>query len=156
MREKTCCFIGHRKIDDSRDLRKAITDTVEALINEKGVDTFLFGSKSEFNSLCRELVTLLKEKYPHIKRIDVRAEYPFINESYKRYLLESYDDTYYPKRIQNSGRACYIERNHELIDHSLYLVTYFDNKTTTGGTTNAYAYAQQKGLTIKNVFGTKK
>ncbi|MBO5199894.1 MAG: hypothetical protein J6B93_01310 [Clostridia bacterium] len=156
MREKTCCFIGHRKIDDSRDLRKTITDTVEALINDKGVDTFLFGSKSEFNSLCRELVTLLKEKYPHIRRIYVRAEYPFINESYKRYLLESYDDTYYPKRIQNSGRACYIERNHELIDHSLYLVTYFDNKTTTGGTANAYAYALQKGLTIKNVFGTKK
>ncbi len=153
MREKTCCFIGHREIEESRDLRKTISDIVENLIKNEGVDTFLFGSKSEFNSLCYELVTLLKEKYPHIKRIYVRAEYPSINEDYERYLLERYEESYYPERIQNSGRACYVERNCELIDRSLYLVTYFDEGSAKGGTAKAYGYALKKGLAIKNVYG---
>ena len=38
-----------------------------------GADTFLFGSRSKFDTLCREVVTELKEQYPHIKRINYNA-----------------------------------------------------------------------------------
>ncbi|MEF9840764.1 MAG: biotin operon repressor, partial [Lachnospiraceae bacterium] len=44
-------------------------EEIESLIVNHNVDTFLFGSRSEFDSLCHSLVTELKEKYPHIKRI---------------------------------------------------------------------------------------
>ena len=77
-----------------------------------------FESKSRFNSLCLELVTVIKEKYPHIKRIYVRAEYPYISEHYKDYLLESYEGTYYPENIIGSGRVAYVERNYEIINKS--------------------------------------
>ena len=141
----TCCFFGHRTINETEELKSKLIETIEKLICEKQVDTFLFGSKSQFNSLCLELVTEIKEKYPHIKRIYVRAEYPDINEQYTNYLLESYEETYYPEHIRDSGRAAYVERNYEMINKSHYCIVYYDepNAPTTrkSGTKIALDYA---------------
>lgn len=43
----------------------------------KGVKTFLFGSRSQFNDLCHEIVTERQKKNPQIKRIIYtrRSEY---------------------------------------------------------------------------------
>ena len=60
----TCCFLGHREICEEDELKSQIYALVEMLILEKKVDTFLFGSKSRFNSLCYEIATKIKEKYP--------------------------------------------------------------------------------------------
>ena len=62
----TCCFFGHRTINETDELRTKITEAVERLITDEKVDTFLFGSKSEFDRLCLKLVTKLKEKHPHV------------------------------------------------------------------------------------------
>ena len=148
MIENTCCFFGHRTINETEELKSKLNEIIEKLIVDENVDTFLFGSKSRFNSLCLELVTELKEKYPHIKRINVRAEYPDINEQYTNYLLESYEDTYYPEHIIGSGRAAYVERNYEMIDNSRFCTVYYDesNATTTrkSGTKIALDYAIKK------------
>ena len=101
----TCCFFGHRTINETEELKKNLCTAIEKLIKEENVDTFLFGSKSRFDSLCLELVTEIKQKYPHIKRIYVRAEFPVISDSYRNYLLQSVDDTYYPEKIMGAGRA---------------------------------------------------
>ena len=85
MKNKTCCFIGHKEIDETEELKTKLCEEIERLIKDEGVDTFLFGSKSRFDSLCLELVTLLKEKHPHIKRVYVRAEHPIITDEYKSY-----------------------------------------------------------------------
>lgn len=90
MKEKTCCFFGHGTISETEELKSKLIEIIEKLIVDEKVDTFIFGSKSRFNSMCLELVTEIKEKYPHIKRIYVRAEYQDINEQYTNYLLESY------------------------------------------------------------------
>lgn len=112
------------------------------------MDTFLFGSKSRFNNLCLDTVTKIKEKYPHIKRIYVRTEYQNINEQYTNYLLESYEDTYYPEHIIAFGRAAYVERNYEMMDKSLFCIIYYDeaNTPTTrkSGTKIALDYAVKK------------
>ena len=116
------------------------------------VDTFLFGSKSRFNDLCYELVTEHKEKYPYIKRVYVRAEFPIINENYKEYLLERYEDTYYPQKIIGSGKASYIERNYEMINNSKYCIVYYDESyaptTRKSGTEIALNYAIKQGKEI--------
>ena len=79
MKENTCCFFGHRTINETEELKSKIIEIIEKLIVDENVDTFLFGSKSRFNNLCLERVTELKEKHPHIKRIYVRAEYKKIS-----------------------------------------------------------------------------
>ncbi|MBQ8550329.1 MAG: DUF1273 family protein [Clostridia bacterium] len=148
MKNSTCCFFGHRTINETEELKLKLYEIIEKLIVENSVDTFLFGSKSRFDSLCLKLVTELKEKYPHIKRIYIRAEYPYISEHYKKYLLESYEDTYYPEKILNSGRAAYVERNYEMIDKSRYCVIYYDEHgapaTRKSGTKIALDYALKK------------
>ena len=154
MIENTCCFFGHRTINETEELKSKLIEIIEKLIVDENVDTFLFGSKSHFNSLCLELVTKIKEKYPHIKRIYVRAEYPEISEDYKNYLLESYEETYYPENIIGSGRAAYVERNYEMKNKSQYCIVYYDeaNAPTTrkSGTKIAldYAIKNQKHIII--------
>ena len=38
---KTCCFIGHRDINESDCLKHNLTKIIEALINNENVETFL-------------------------------------------------------------------------------------------------------------------
>ena len=153
--KNTACFFGHRTINETEELKSKLIEIIERLIVEKQVDTFLFGSKSRFNSLCRETVTKIKEKYPHIKRIYVRAEYPDINEQYTNYLLESYEDTYYPEHIIGSGRAAYVERNYEMINKSHFCIVYYDEQnaptTRKSGTKIALDYAIKKCKNIISV-----
>ena len=155
MQEKTCCFIGHRDINETEELKSKLIEIIEKLIVENSVNTFLFGSKSEFNSLCLKTTTKLKEKYPHIKRIYVRSMYPYIDEDYKNYLLESCDDTYFPEKILNSGKASYVERNYEMIDKSNFCIVYYnENESPTkrkSGTKVALDYAIKKKKAIINV-----
>ena len=152
MKGNICCFIGHRTIIETEKLKTHLIKIIEKLVTNENVDTFLFGSKSRFNSLCLEAVTEMKEKYPHIKRIYVRAEYPYISEQYKNYLLENYENTYYPERIMNSGRAAYVERNYEMIDNSHFCIVYYNEQsaptTRKSGTKIALDYAVKQGKNI--------
>ena len=54
---KVCCFIGHRRIDLIKELEEKTKNVIEDLIINKEVETFLFGSKSEFDSLGHKIVS---------------------------------------------------------------------------------------------------
>ena len=150
-----CCFIGHRKIERTKELEDKVFKVVEDLIKNKNVDTFLFGSRSEFNDLCYEIVSSLKEKYPNIKRIYVRGEYQYIDDKYKDfYFLKGYEDSYLPKRCKVGSRASYVQRNFEMIDKSNYCVFYYDKNYSlknTSGTKLAYNYAVGKHKAIYDI-----
>ena len=163
----TCCFFGHRKISEVDRLKVKVYEVMENLILHKKVDTFLMGSKSDFDHLCREVVSALKEKYTHIRRIYVRAEFPYINDDYEKYLLRNCEETYYPERLIGAGKAVYVERNCEMIDKSAYCIVYFKDEylphrrknsrqdlfdyQPKSGTDIAYQYAIRKKKTIINV-----
>ena len=121
MKHYTACFFGHRKIDETDELKINLYGIIENLIVNEKVDTFLFGSKSEFDSLCLKTVTELKEKYPHIKQIYVRSAFQHIPDWYEQSLLKHYEDTYFPEHMENAGRASYVERNQQMIKHSTLL-----------------------------------
>ena len=126
MEKNTCCFLGHRRIIISNEIENKVYNLVKQLIVEDNIYTFLFGSKSEFNDLCYQIISKLKAEYSHIKRIYVRAEYPYINSEYKSYLLERYEDTYYPNSVIGAGKLAYIKRNYEMIDKSKTCIVYYD------------------------------
>ena len=150
--EKMCCFIGHREINETDVLKKKLREEIERLIVDENIDTFLFGSKSQFDDLCYDIVTETKKNHPHIKRIFVRAEYPYIDESYKAYLLESYEDTYFPKSVLGAGKASYVKRNCEMIDNSRFCIVYYKEDYTPkgrkSGTKIALDYAEKKKKSI--------
>ena len=169
--EKACCFFGHRKIDKTPELIDRLTKEIEVLITEKDVDVFYFGSKSQFDDLCHKVVTELKEKYPHIKRVYVRSAYQHIPDWYEDSLLQHYEDTYFPEHIEKAGRASYVERNQEMINKSDFCVVYYDENYAPprrrnsrrdltdyqpkSGTKVALDYAIKNGICINNVFSDR-
>ena len=168
MKHYTCCFFGHRKIDETDELKNNLLKITENLIANEEVDTFLFGSKSEFDSLCLKTVTELKEKYPHIKRIYVRSAFKNIPAWYEESILKHYECTYFPEHVENAGKASYVERNQEMINKSDFCVVYYDENylpprrknskrdlfdyQPESGTKIALKYAIQKGKHIHNLF----
>ena len=160
------CFIGHRKIGDVGQLKDKVKRAIAALIAE-GADTFFFGSKSEFDDLCREIVGEFRLLDSNLKRVYVRAEYPIIDSSYEQYLLQFYEETYFPQRMEKAGRKIYVERNQEMIDQSDACVFYYNAKyklppvrrnsalpdiQRESGTAIAFEYARRRGKRIINLF----
>lgn len=153
----TCCFFGHRSVRITDELKHKLRCCIEELIVHRNVTDFLFGSRSKFNELCYEITSELKRKYIHINRIYVRAEYQYIKDDYREYLLTYYEATYFPKNIANAGKAVYIERNYEMINKSSYCICYYDEnylpqKRNKSGTKIAYDYAVRKGVQLINIF----
>ena len=150
--ENTCCFFGHREIVETDELRRWVRNTIENLIVNEGIDTFLFGSKSRFDSLCYELVSEAKKRHPHIKRIYVRAEYPVISDEFRSYLLKEYEDTFFPESVKGANRLAYIKRNREMVNRSRFCIVYYDEAVSPrmrkSGTEMAIKYARNKGKII--------
>ena len=177
-----CCFIGHREINITEELSKKIVETIEYLIVIKGVTTFLFGSRSQFNNLCHNIVTDLKNKYTHIERISYTCksenctiESERINDEIRLSKLLNKEvhllGVELEKEFQHkytAGRASYVERNRSMIDDSDICIFYYNpeyqlelrkySKNSIGyyqpssGTKLAYQYAIQKKKEIINVF----
>ena len=162
-------FIGHRKLQADGNFRARLKELVLSLVDDRGADVFLFGSKSEFDDLCLEVVSEIKTERPYIKRIYVRAAYPFIDKEYEDYLLGIYDATYIPENVIEAGKAAYVERNRHMIDKADICVFCYDENykppLTCGargravcdlpksGTKAAYEYAVKREKEIVNVFG---
>ena len=149
-------FIGHRKVEDVKKLKLKINSMIENLILKNNADTFLFGSKSQFDDICYESVTELKTKYPYLRRVYVRSANEYINNEYKDYLLSLYEESIFPISVRDAGRASYIRRNESMIDMCDILVVYFladykplGNKRQSG-TELAMKYAVRKGKSIIN------
>lgn len=168
MYNNTCCFIGHRQIEVTIGLKERLTNILKKLIVDESIDTFLFGSKSQFNDLCYSTVSNLKKDFSYLKRIYVRAEFPFIDDSYKAFLLKGYEDTYYPENIINAGKYVYVQRNFEMIDKSRICVFYYNKQYSPptrkrsrssltyyqarSGTDIAYNHAEKMHKSIINIF----
>ena len=97
-----------------------------------------------------------------------RSAFQHIPDWYKDSLLQHYEDTYFPEHMENAGRASYVERNQEMINHSKFCVVYYDENylpprrknsrrdlfdyQPKSGTAVAYNYAVRKKKEIINVF----
>lgn len=165
--ESSVCFIGHRKICDTPELRKRISEILSELI-ESGTVNFIFGDKSEFDSLCYKAVTELKETHPEIKRIKFRKDYENADGYTMQFLLSGYEENICPENVGKAGRASYVERNRAMICESDVCVFYYDenylpSRRKSGkhdisdyqpksGTALAYDFAKSKKKKIINCF----
>ena len=178
---KTVCFIGHRTVVNSEQLKTRLLDTLLTLISN-GAETFIFGSKSEFDSICWEVVTELQTQYPNIKRASYNTPHEMTVTSKERRQLEQiyaeiaggkvqfkdYECAVSSQKSQNATKDTYIMRNQEMIDDSDVCVFYYDKNylpprrkqskrqvsdyQPQSGTAIMFAYAIQKKKTIINLF----
>ena len=168
---KTCSFFGHRDTVQSEDLKQKVENIVERLIIEEEVDTFLFGSRSNFDELCHIVVTGLKEKYPYIRRIAYLCEHESgclvgagtsLRQKIKdltghdSYVAE-YEEIKKSDRVNSAGRASYLERNQFMVNDSDYAIFYLDENFDAkySGTIKTFLYAQKNMKEIKMVNADK-
>lgn len=165
MEDLICCVIGHRFIKRTEELIQRLTELFIDLIENRKVSVFLFGSRSQFNDLCLEVITELRKRYPDINRVYVRAEYDYDDET-MAYLLKYYEETYYCPEIKNAKSKAYVIRNRHMIDKSDICVFYYNGtdvilKRATkkvkahlvnSGTKLALDYAKDKNKEIINVY----
>ena len=177
-----CCFIGHRKIIETQELKQRLQKTIENLIKENNVKTFIFGSRSEFDFLCHKIVSNLMNIHPIIERVvyTCKSELAVLKED-KAELEQIFSNAFkqnitlceYEKEIEHktkftSGKASYIERNKAMIDDSDFCIFYYDKNykpqkrrlkisdvfeyQPNSGTALAYKYATSKKKNIINLF----
>ena len=149
----TTTIIGHRDVDDTPELRGAIRIVLENILKSHHAVDILFGSGSGFDRVCLSVAVELVETYPETRRVYVRAEY-------REYLLQSYDDTFFPEELRSAGRARYVERNRIMIDMSDSCVFYYRGESTVADragrkrksdTALAWDYAVKRKKDIYNV-----
>ena len=163
---KACSFFGHRDTPQTNELKAKVRETVERLIVEEGVDTFLFGSRSKFDELCHIVVTELKEKYPNIQRIVYLCKHEtgcLVGEGAKMkqqikkltgrdVCLPEYEDIRKSDRVDSAGRAAYVERNCWIIDESNYAIIHikknYSLRQSTSGAWLVCQYAIKKNLIV--------
>lgn len=156
----TVACIGHRHIPQTQELADKVQAAVYALVVEEHANTFLFGSKSEFNDLCWRAVTSVRQEFPDIRRIYVRSAYPYVSEAYLEYLLSLYDETYFPPQIEGAGYRSYVKRNQEMIGKCDVLFCYYSDEHVEkmcrpSGTGVAVRYARKNGKRIWNIWESR-
>lgn len=158
-----CSFIGHRTVEDSGQVASILKESITTLIEKKGVNTFLFGSRSEFNDICHQVVTELREHYPAIKRIayTCRSEWAcmetereenergFSQLMHKEISLKGYEGEVEFDKKYEAGKASYIERNQAMINDSAFCIFYYNDTykpkgSGKSGTKIAYEYALRR------------
>lgn len=152
---KALCVFGHWNIDIDEASKQKIYNIFEDYIVNKNVCIFYFGGFGNFDALCHTIITNLKQKYPHIKRIYVCEDYKFIDRPHKRpaWLKKEYyeDFVYFHMRYTGFYKRIYF-RNCEIINNSDFCVFYVDEGRQHSGALKALQYAKRKKKTLINLF----
>ena len=156
---KTCCFTGHRPKAlpwgfDESDIRCAafkskVRFTVENLIVENGYNKFISGMAMGADTICAEIVLMLKNIYPYIKLECAVPNRAFTEgwayEDVRRYssILTRADDIKFVSESRIYSKRDFMLRNIYMVDSSeLVIAVYIDGEP--GGTRNTIDYAEYR------------
>ncbi|MBQ4617089.1 MAG: DUF1273 family protein [Clostridia bacterium] len=151
MREKTCCFTGHRRMtrDEQRLCAERLDAEVRALIAE-GICYFGVGGAVGFDALAAETVLRLRREFPHIRLIVVLAcadqaeRWNAFDRRRHEAILARADKVVCLQERYADG--CMQARNRHLVDHSGVCVSYLTDYD--GGTGYTVGYARRQGVRV--------
>ena len=151
LREKICCFTGHRKIpaDELEGVQARLEQTIKELYH-RGVIFFGAGGALGFDSLAAETVLHLREQ-PAYSRIKLILVLPCHSQTSK---WNQKDDARYQDILHRADKVVYVsqefsyaslfKRNRHLVDGSSVCVCY--QTRYTGGTAYTIGYAEKMAL----------
>ncbi len=143
-------FIGHRDIDDYREVENRLNEIIPDVLKNKDFVEFMIGRNGEFDifaaSYIKRLVKSLgygREKCVLILVLPyLVANIPY----YEKY----YDDVIIPEKIAKVHyKAAITGRNKWLVDNSDMLIAYV--KRDEGGAAECLRYATKKQKRIKRI-----
>ena len=154
MKEKTCCFTGHRNIplDQYQQIADKTEKAIETLIKQ-GYTIFCAGGALGYDTIAEKIVLNLKKKYTNVQLILVlpclsQAE-RWSDSDKKVYedIKARADKVIYTS--QTYTRYCMHVRNRYLVDGSSACICYLTQDK--GGTVYTVKYAEKNNLKIINV-----
>ena len=148
-------FIGHREVKNAPLVELKIARTLERKFPE--AVCFNFGSNSQFNDLCWQVVSTMQQRNCNIEMNNFCCgnEKPFLKEN-KVDGKQYFDNIIFPENAKNAGKRIYVERNKALIDASDVLIFYYNANYkpafSNSGTKIAFEYAARCNKVIINLF----
>ncbi len=154
MKDKTCCFTGHRILPESiyKSICSKTEETVEMLV-KNGYLFFCSGGALGFDTVAAFAVLKLKKRYPHIRLILIlpcRSQAKcWSSEDIKTYenIKKQADEVVYTSEEYTKG--CMHKRNRRLVDISSACIAYLTKNE--GGTAYTVDYAKKNNLTVFNI-----
>lgn len=158
MKDKTCCFTGHRIIPLHQydSIYKALKTEIISLI-EVGYCYFGVGGALGFDTLVAQVLLELRQFYPHIKLILVL---PCIEQTkgWTAKDISIYEDIKnrcnkytYTSEYYYSG--CMHKRNKHLVNNSTVCIAYLTKQC--GGTAFTVDYAKKQDVRVINIINCK-
>ena len=154
MKEKTCCFTGHRELPEEQlpQLKQALFKVIVRLASQ-GVTRFACGGALGFDTLAAQMVLMVKEAFPQIELLLIlpckTQEKYWSKDEQKIYreILARADRVVFVSETYIQG--CMQKRNRLLVKGSSVCVCYCTKKQ--GGTFYTVRYARQNGLNLINL-----
>lgn len=160
----SCCFTGYRPEKFPFDLDGSNPEYLEfenrlfeqvLILAKEDCRTFYCGMAMGFDIIAAETVLAVKNAFSEPLRLI--CVLPFKNQSYNfpddwkirfNSVLQKCDEKIILSEKYFTG--CYQERNTYMVDHSDYVITWFDGQS--GGTKNTIRYAKKIGRQIFNTY----
>lgn len=153
MKEKTCCFSGHRHLvqEECVDLSLRLREAVEKAIH-LGVTDFITGGAYGFDAMAAQEVLYQRQFHPI--RLILALPCPDQTKGWPAQAITEYesiraqaDEEHLLAPSYTNG--CMLRRNDWMISQSQYLICY--RKTCRGGTAYTVRRATEAGLFIRNL-----
>jgi len=154
MRERVCCFTGHRKLPAHRinQIIKRLNDEVDALIRQ-GVTEFISGGALGFDQIAASLIIAKRQMGENVRLIFALPHRGYDEKwttaqrnlycgllggaNEVRYISEAY------------AADCMKKRNFYMVENSKWCLCALLHKRS--GTSQTVRYAREKGLKIINI-----
>ena len=140
-----CCGFGHRVM--LMDVEKPLRETLERLVEERGVSLFYTGGMGEFDELFARTVRSMKRECPSLRLVLVA---PYLTERLnmnKMFYESLYDEILIPAELDGvHPKAAIGQRNRWMVDHSDIVVAALHRDF--GGATAAVRYAKNRGKVV--------
>lgn len=154
MKERTCCFTGHRNLPPHQieQIIKRLNDEIENLIHQ-GVTEFISGGVLGFDQIAASLIVAKKEMGAEIRLLCVlpcrnqEEQWSLEQKRLHRSLLLEADEVRYVSQAYSDD--CMEKRNHYMMDNAGFCICALLHDRN--GTAQNVRYARQKGLRVINV-----
>lgn len=152
MKNKSCCFTGHRQIlpRDEANLKNELKNQIERMI-QLGAEQFYCGGALGFDILAAVCVLEAKKLHPNISLVmalPCRGQDKYYN-TYQRRLFNHIKDNADNIIYTHDGAytvSCMHERNRYMVEHCAYCICYLRKQR--GGTKYTADYARSHGVDI--------
>ena len=139
-------FIGHRVVDEHRQVADELDTVLSMLLKKHEYIEFYVGKNGEFDELAASAVRRLKSEWSAFCSLTLVLPYEIANLD----LIEkSYDEVIMPNDYKCHYKAAIEKRNRWLAENCDLMIGYI--KRESGSAYRCFSYARERGVLLINI-----